>query len=254
MVPRVFSRSAAIAICIAATVVVSGSARADGTQQASPTTVLEATNPLGTILTDSSGMTLYILSSEVGGTIKCSGGCLSIWPPLTVPSGTTPTGPADLPGKLGTITRPDGTLQVTYQGFPLYHFVRDQKPGDTRGNFIIAFEGEWFAAQPHAAPLSATPVASGTIRIGASAGKPLGLVQVWYRLGGHIASTTCSAASCTLFAPLGLTVHLTQRPTPGSHFAGWLVRSPGRSPLKSNKSAVSFRMVAGVRAHARYRN
>jgi predicted lipoprotein with Yx(FWY)xxD motif len=253
MAPRVLLRSTAIAACIAATVFVSSSVLAAAPRQTSPTTVVEASNPLGTILTDSSGMTLYVLSSEVGGTIKCSGGCLTVWPPLTVPSGTTPTGPADLTGTLATITRPDGTLQVTLGGFPLYRFARDTKPGDTNGNHIIAFEGEWFAAQPHVAPLSATPVGSGAVRISASAGRPLGQVKVWYKLGNKRASSTCSAASCTLVAPLGHTVHLSQRAATGAHFTGWSVRAPGRSPLRSNKPAISFRMVTGIRAQALYR-
>jgi hypothetical protein len=197
-------------------------------------------------------MTLYVLSSEVGGTIKCSGGCLTIWPPLTVPSGTTPTGPADLTGKFGTITRSDGSLQVTYQGFPLYHFVRDTAPGDTHGNFIIAFEGEWFAARPNVAPLSATPVGSGTVHITARATKPMGKVTMWYLQQGARTSGVCSSTRCAIAAPLGHLVHLTQRPASGYRFTGWRVNMPGRGVIRTTRSSVAFRMVNGAQVTAGY--
>lgn len=252
MAPRTLLRSAAISAFIAASVLATGGARAAVSRQTAVTTVKEASSSLGTILTDNNGMTLYVLSSEVGGTIKCSGGCLNVWPPLTVPSGTTPTGPADLTGKFATITRPDGSLQVTYQGFPLYHFVRDAAPGDTRGNNIIAFEGEWFAARPNVAPLSAVPVGSGTLVIAARASKAMGTITVWYRQQGARASSTCSSASCALVAPLGHAVHLTQHPAKGYRFTGWLVTRPGMSAIHTTRSPVSFHMVNGARVRAGY--
>jgi predicted lipoprotein with Yx(FWY)xxD motif len=252
MAPRTVWRTAAISAFIGTLVLATSGARAAGSHQTAATTVKEASNALGTILTDNNGMTLYILSSEVGGTIKCSGGCLTIWPPLTVPSGTTPSGPADLTGKFATITRPDGSLQVTYQGFPLYHFIRDKAPGDTNGNHIIAFEGEWFAARPDVAPLSATPVGSGTVRIAARAAKPLGTVTLWYRQRAARVSSTCSSPSCAMVAPLGHLVHLTQRPAKGYRFTGWLVTRPGSTNFRTARSSVSFHMVNGARVTAGY--
>ncbi|HEX5148041.1 MAG TPA: CHRD domain-containing protein [Candidatus Limnocylindrales bacterium] len=84
----------------------------------------------------SNGMTLYTFTKDVAGSGKsnCTGGCLTAWPALTVPAGTTPTGDATVTGQLGTIVRADnGQTQVTYNGLPLYFFQNDKAPGDTNG-------------------------------------------------------------------------------------------------------------------------
>ena len=84
-----------------------------------------------TILVNRSGMTLYHLSVERKGHFICTDKtCLSLWKPLVVKRGTTPTGAKSL----GTVKRPDGRLQVAYKGGPLYTFVEDKKPGDMKGN------------------------------------------------------------------------------------------------------------------------
>jgi predicted lipoprotein with Yx(FWY)xxD motif len=91
----------------------------------------------GTILVDSaSGMTVYNFTKDTkdSGTSACTGGCLDTWPALTVPAGGTPTGGSGVTGTLGTITRADdGSLQVTYNGLPLYFFKNDKAPGDLNG-------------------------------------------------------------------------------------------------------------------------
>jgi predicted lipoprotein with Yx(FWY)xxD motif len=83
------------------------------------------------ILVTSSGMTLYALSVEKKGKFVCtkSAECTAIWHPLLVPKGKKATGPV----KLGTVKRPEGGTQVTYQGHPLYTFGEDKKPGDAKG-------------------------------------------------------------------------------------------------------------------------
>jgi predicted lipoprotein with Yx(FWY)xxD motif len=81
-------------------------------------------------------MTLYIFTQDVkdSGESACTGGCLETWPALAVEVGATPTGGSGVTGDLGTITRADdGTLQVTYNGLPLYFFKNDQAPGDLNG-------------------------------------------------------------------------------------------------------------------------
>ena len=84
-----------------------------------------------TILVNRSGMTLYHLSVERKGHFICTDKtCLSLWKPLVVKRGTTPTGAKSL----GTVKRPDGRLQVAYKGGPLYTFAEDKKPGDMKGN------------------------------------------------------------------------------------------------------------------------
>jgi predicted lipoprotein with Yx(FWY)xxD motif len=84
-----------------------------------------------TILVNRRGMTLYHLSVERKGHFICTDStCLSIWKPLVVAKGVTPTGAKSL----SVVKRPDGRRQVAYKGGPLYTFVQDRKPGDTKGN------------------------------------------------------------------------------------------------------------------------
>jgi predicted lipoprotein with Yx(FWY)xxD motif len=113
------------------------------------------------VLANAKGMTLYTLSAEQGGRFICTrqstipGGnasCLSLWKPLTVPSGTKPAGSV----ALGTITRPDGgATQVTWHGRPLYTFEQDTAPGDASGNGFKDV-GTWQAATVGGAPAPAT--------------------------------------------------------------------------------------------------
>jgi predicted lipoprotein with Yx(FWY)xxD motif len=91
------------------------------------------------------GMTVYVFTKDVkdSGKSECSGGCLDTWPALTVAAGATPTGGDGVAGTLGTITRDDGTLQVTYNGLPLYFFKNDAAPGDANGVYE-----NWEAVKP----------------------------------------------------------------------------------------------------------
>jgi predicted lipoprotein with Yx(FWY)xxD motif len=90
-------------------------------------------------------MTVYNFTNDVkdSGKSACSGGCLTKWPALTVPAGGTPTAGSGVTGKLATITRDDGTLQVTYNGLPLYFFQGDKAPGDANGVYT-----NWVAVKP----------------------------------------------------------------------------------------------------------
>jgi predicted lipoprotein with Yx(FWY)xxD motif len=87
-------------------------------------------------------MTLYTLSADTGGMSSCSSACASIWPPVTVAAGVTPAG-TGTKGTLATTTRSDGSLQVTYNGQPVYTFVGDKSAGATTGNGIKSFGGTW---------------------------------------------------------------------------------------------------------------
>jgi predicted lipoprotein with Yx(FWY)xxD motif len=110
---------------------------------------------VGTVLTDQSGKTLYTPEQEANGTIKCTGSCLSFWFPVTVANGGTPHADGTLAGKLGSVQRPDGTSQVTYNGEPLYTFKLDSGPGQAHGNdFTDSFGGQSFVW--HAATASGT--------------------------------------------------------------------------------------------------
>jgi predicted lipoprotein with Yx(FWY)xxD motif len=96
--------------------------------------VKTASSSLGTILVDSQGMTLYHLSGEQGGKFICtSSACLGVWHPLIAASSGAPSGGV---GSLGTVKRPEGTVQVTYKGTPLYTFAQDKQAGETSGQGI----------------------------------------------------------------------------------------------------------------------
>ncbi len=113
---------------------------ASGSSSAAVKTASAST--LGTILVDSQGMTLYHLSGEQNGKFICtSSACLGVWHPLTASSSGAPSSAV---GSLGTVKRPDGTIQITYKGTPLYTFAQDQKPGETKGQGIKDV-GTWSA-------------------------------------------------------------------------------------------------------------
>ena len=101
----------------------------------------------GEALTGPDGMTLYIFLNDTqgGDTSSCSGDCLANWPALTVEQSQEATGGEGVDGEFATITRDDGALQVTYEGWPLYYFAADEAPGDSNGEGV----GEvWFIATP----------------------------------------------------------------------------------------------------------
>jgi predicted lipoprotein with Yx(FWY)xxD motif len=84
-----------------------------------------------TILVTRGGLTLYSLSAERHGRFICTGSmCLSVWKPLVVARGVTPTGVKGLT----VVKRPDAKRQVAFRGAPLYRFVQDTKPGQVNGN------------------------------------------------------------------------------------------------------------------------
>ena len=112
-----------------------------------PAMVGVANSGLGRILVDSRGRTLYLFKKDSGTTSACSGECASAWPPLLAHGNPKAVSGANA-SLLGTTTRSEGTSQVTYNGHPLYLFVMDQKPGETKGQGLTAFGAAWFAVSP----------------------------------------------------------------------------------------------------------
>ena len=98
---------------------------------------------VGTVLTNSDGMTLYLFEADKGTTSTCSGDCATNWPPVTTSGNATATMGATS-SMLGTTTRDDGSTQVTYNGHPLYTFVGDTSAGQATGQGINAFGGLWY--------------------------------------------------------------------------------------------------------------
>ena len=120
-----------------------------GGPAATPATVATASSDLGTILVDGAGMTLYLYTKDTQGSGKstCEGECLAAWPPL-VGKPTAGTG-AD-PSLLGSLTRTDGSIQGTYNGWPLYYWVEDHAPGDTTGQDV---GGVWYVLDAKGDPI-----------------------------------------------------------------------------------------------------
>lgn len=99
---------------------------------------------LGDILTDHSGRTLYIFTFDSPNMSNCDVECSTIWPPVLVSSGKPPQFP-NLPGKFDVIKRGDNKFQVTYNEMPLYYYIKDTKPGDTKGQNV---DSQWFVVHP----------------------------------------------------------------------------------------------------------
>jgi predicted lipoprotein with Yx(FWY)xxD motif len=101
---------------------------------------------LGSILVDSKGMTLYLYTKDTqnSGASTCYGQCATFWPALTT-SGAPAAGSGLDDSKFGTITRTDGTTQVTYNGWPLYYYAKDKQAGDVNGQKV---GGVWFVVSP----------------------------------------------------------------------------------------------------------
>ena len=100
----------------------------------------------GSVLVDGQGRSLYLFTNDTqnGGASTCMGDCLINWPPLLSTEAPTAGDGVDA-AKLGTITRDDGTTQVTYNGWPLYLYSSDTAPGDVTGQGV---GGVWFLVAP----------------------------------------------------------------------------------------------------------
>jgi len=94
---------------------------------------------LAQYITDKNGMTLYIYSKDTARVSNCSVACAANWPPYIVTAGTTFPHAAGINGAIGTMTRPDGSIQLTYKGMPLYLWIKDTKVGDKTGDKVGGF-------------------------------------------------------------------------------------------------------------------
>jgi predicted lipoprotein with Yx(FWY)xxD motif len=92
------------------------------------------------VLTNAKGLTLYWFAPDTSTASHCTGSCASYWPPVL---GKPAAGPG-VHGTIGTITRPDGTTQATYDGHPLYTYIGDSGPGKDSGNKLNLNGGLWY--------------------------------------------------------------------------------------------------------------
>lgn len=99
-------------------------------------------------MTDAQGISLYLFEADKGKQgSSCYNECAKAWPPLKA-AGKPGAGSKIEASQLGTTKRKDGSMQVTYSGWPLYHYTKDKTPGDTKGQDIKEFGAEWYLVSP----------------------------------------------------------------------------------------------------------
>ncbi len=134
----------------------SSAAPASSAPAASGAGVKTATIGGATVLTNSSGFTLYWFALDTSSKSNCNGSCATFWPPVKGPV----TAGSGVTGKLGTITRADGSTQATYNGHPLYTYKGDSAPGQNKGNGLNASGGVWHEVTMSGSAAGASPSAS----------------------------------------------------------------------------------------------
>jgi predicted lipoprotein with Yx(FWY)xxD motif len=112
-------------------------------------------------LTNSSGRAVYLWAADSMNKSMCSGACAQAWPPVTSMGQVTAAHGAKA-ADLGTITRSDGTKQVTYLGHPLYFFAGDSGPGQTNGQGSDSFGAKWWLVTPAGAKITVADAAAST--------------------------------------------------------------------------------------------
>jgi predicted lipoprotein with Yx(FWY)xxD motif len=125
----------------------SGASASPAGASASATVIETHTGSSGTFLVNGSGRTVYMFAKDPSNQSACSGACASAWPPVTTTGTATASGDAKA-SELGTITRSDGTKQVTYDAHALYYFAGDSSAGQTNGQGVDGFGAKWWLVAP----------------------------------------------------------------------------------------------------------
>ena len=138
--------AAPVAPSTAPSTAASPSASAGGAASGSAYTITAQTGAVGKFLAGEDGKTLYNFQPDTATTSACNDACAANWPPFTLEAGETAAAGAGVSGTIATLTRTDGSMQVTYNGKPLYYFKNDAKAGDTNGQGQGG--GKWTVAAP----------------------------------------------------------------------------------------------------------
>jgi predicted lipoprotein with Yx(FWY)xxD motif len=123
---------------------------------AAAATIQVRSTAYGKILVNSKGFTLYLFAKDKKNKSTCSGQCLAVWP-LVLVKGKPTAGPGLKASLLGTIKEPGGKNEVTYNGWPLYTFVPDIKPGDVTGEGNTSFGAPWWVVSPAGTAIKKMP-------------------------------------------------------------------------------------------------
>lgn len=163
-VPVKFAAPLAVAL-LAAAACSSGSSSSSGSTSnstaTSSTMITTKTSSGGSFLTNSAGRAVYLFMADSSGKSACNGACAAAWPPVIAASQPTAAGSAQATD-LGTITRSDGTKQVTYDGHPLYYFVGDTGPGTDKGQGVDGFGAKWWLVAPTGSSITTAVTISGS--------------------------------------------------------------------------------------------
>ena len=173
-VPVKFAAPLAVALLAAAACSSSGSSSGSASSSTSPsaaasaasgsassTVITTKTSSGGSFLTNSAGRAIYLFMADSTGKSACSGACAAAWPPVIAAGQPTAAGGAQT-SDLGTITRSDGTKQVTYDGHPLYYFEGDTGPGTDKGQGIDGFGALWYLVAPSGSSITTAVTISGS--------------------------------------------------------------------------------------------
>jgi predicted lipoprotein with Yx(FWY)xxD motif len=124
----------------------------------SATVTTRRINKLGVVLVNSRGLTLYMFKPDHQKRVTCKGSCAAAWPPLKVKSGQKPTaGGAAKQRLLGSDKNPSGGRVVTYNGWPLYRYIGDSKPGQASGQATNLNGGLWYVLSPSGKIITTRP-------------------------------------------------------------------------------------------------
>ncbi len=139
----------------------SGSQTSAAPQGAGSAPVSVTSSPLGSILVDSQGKTIYLFAPDSANHSTCNGTCLQYWPIVSAPA-TLPTAVSGVTAKLGSLTRSDGSHQLTVAGLPVYTYVGDSGPGTTKGQGLNLSGGLWWVVSPAGTPVTSSAGSSGS--------------------------------------------------------------------------------------------
>jgi predicted lipoprotein with Yx(FWY)xxD motif len=134
---------------------------------ASSTVITTKTSSGGSFLTNGAGRAVYLFMADSTGKSACDGACAAAWPPVIAAGQPTATGGAQA-SDLSTITRSDGTKQVTYDGHPLYYFQGDTGPGTDKGQGLDNFGAKWWLVAPTGSSITTAVTISGSASAPAS--------------------------------------------------------------------------------------
>jgi predicted lipoprotein with Yx(FWY)xxD motif len=128
---------------------------------ASSTVITTKTSSGGSFLTNGAGRAIYLFMADSTGKSACDGACAAAWPPVIATAQPTATGGVQA-SDLSTITRSDGTRQVTYDGHPLYYFQGDTGPGTDKGQGLDNFGAKWWLVAPTGSSITTAVTISGS--------------------------------------------------------------------------------------------